>query len=58
MIRHQNISSDKHATFQTGLTKPSEIFVNLGVGQNLPAVFSASGDEIERMADEKPVKTF
>ena len=58
MIRHQNIFADKHATIQTGLAKLSEIFVDFEVGENRFAIFGASGDEVERVAGEKPVKTF
>jgi hypothetical protein len=32
--------------------------VDFGVGKNGFAVFGVRGDEVERMAGEKPVKTF
>jgi hypothetical protein len=58
MIRHQDVFADKHATRQSGLAKFSDIFVDFDVGENRFAVFGAGGDEVKRMAGEKPVKTF
>ncbi len=58
MIRHQDIFADEHATRQTRLAKLPEILVNFGVGENGFAVLGVRGDEVERMAGEKPVKTF
>ena len=58
MIRHQNVFADEHPTRQAGLAKFSEIFVDFGIGENGFAVFGASGNKVERMAGEQPVKTF
>jgi len=58
MIRHQNIFTDEHATCQPRLAKLSERFVNVGAGKKGFAVFGVGSDEVERMAREKPVKTF
>ena len=32
--------------------------MDFGVGENWFSVFGACGDEVKRMADEKPVETF
>ena len=58
MIRHQNIFANEHSMRQASLAKLSEIFVDFGVDENGFAGFSVRGDEVERMAGEKPVKTF
>ena len=57
MIRHQNIFADEYTTRQAGLAKLSEVFVDFDIGENGFAVFGVGGDEVERMAGEKPVKT-
>jgi len=58
MIRHQNIFADKYTSRQSSLAELSEIFVNFGAGKKGFAVFGIRGDEVERVAGEKPVKTF
>ncbi|MEI8292057.1 MAG: hypothetical protein WCH99_21515, partial [Verrucomicrobiota bacterium] len=51
------VFSDEDAAGQTRLAKLSKIFVDFGVGENGFAAFGIGGDEVERMAGEKPVKT-
>lgn len=56
MIRHQDVSTDKDATLQTSPAELLEVLVDCGFREDGPTILRASGDEVERMADEKPVE--
>jgi hypothetical protein len=58
MIRHQDVFADEHAARQSSHAKLPEILVDFDVGKNGFATFGVRGDEVERMAGEKPVKPF
>lgn len=56
MIRHQDVSADKDAPFQTSPAEFLEVLVDFGVREDALTILRAGGDEVERVADENPVK--